>query len=127
MLENQNYYLKKVLQNSTLCLRVYNIYYKLIDDGKKKIEYRDFNVKWCLRLISNLNIENTGNKLDSISIPEQILIHHIKYVQFSNANNIYSPIIKFEIEKIDIGDGYPVLGAKIDEVYFRIHLGKRLY
>ena len=110
------------MRNSTLSLRVCRQFYNLINSGKRKIEYKNFNVKWCLRLISNLEIETRQGKFEGIIIPVTICIHKIKYVYFNNANNIYAPILKFEIKKIDIGTMLECNEMFVAGVFFRIHI-----
>ena len=116
---DENYF---YLHDGNLHLKLYDWWYNLYVKGYKTVDYRELGVKWSLRLISNLIIESEEGNFVGIIIPEKIEFYQFRKVIFENMNNIYAVKIVKDIKKIDIGTGILEMGAKPDNLYFRIHV-----
>ena len=96
----------------TLHLVLKHKWYDLIASGKKKVEYRAMSEYWSSRLL----LETNNGSPVKVKTYDSVVFH----------KGYTSIVMEWEIKKIDVGHGDPVMGADPDYPVFRIHLGERL-
>ena len=97
-----------------LHLPVNKIWFDMIASGKKKEEYREIKPYWASRLY--------GKKFGTINLADKFKKFDI--VRFKNGYNKNARILDVECLGIDRGYGNKSIGAKLNELYYIIKLGK---
>lgn len=97
-------------------------WYRMIESGVKKEEYRDINMHWIKRLVDYMEIPG------DIEFAPVVFMKPYTHVEFSLGYPRRDDRLKrmrFEIVNISIGIGYAEWGAP-DWSVFKIELGKRI-
>lgn len=106
----------------TLHLTLKKRYFDLIKDGVKTEEYREVKRHWIARILRNLEYLQD---LDGVLSVDPIY-RKFEKVEFRNGYDSTSPTITMECKDIKLGKGKPEWGAKPDQTYFVIKLGREL-
>jgi len=94
-------------------------WFDLIASGEKKEEYRELKTYWIKRL-------SKYGFLVPANVKERDTFIQFDIIQFRIGYSKTAPMMQVECKGIDIGEGNPDWGAKPNEEYFIIKLGKIL-
>ncbi len=116
-----------------LKLTLKGTWYRMIESGEKKEEYREITPYWCNRLLYYGSLgkddfwEGVLKKVDDLRDLKQIYTtREYDTITFYHGYATNRPQMSYEFTGIDIREGKPEWGAEPGKLYFVIGIGRRL-